>query len=159
MTRKVTVHIDSQTLVLSRQGCTDIGYPVSTALNGRGCEMGSFRTPTGRHRIRLKIGAGYPSGAVFVARRHTGEIFNSTWSAAHPGRDWILSRILWLQGLDPGFNRGGEVDMLRRFIYIHGTADEDRIGTPCSHGCIRMRNADVIELFDQVEVGTLVEIV
>ena len=96
---------------------------------------------------------------MFVGRRPTGEVCNADLVRAHPGRDWILSRILWLGGLEEGRNRGGEVDTLARFIYVHGTADEDSLGSPRSHGCIRMSNADVIELFDRVAPGTVVEIV
>ncbi|CCD37183.1 ErfK/YbiS/YcfS/YnhG family protein [Candidatus Paraburkholderia kirkii UZHbot1] len=106
----------------------------------------------------MKIGAGAPSGAVFVGRRITGEIHRLDASGGEPDHDWILSRILWLQGLEPGLNRGGNVDTLRRFIYIHGTAAESGIGTACSHGCIRMTNADVIGLFDLVPAGCMVRI-
>lgn len=133
-------------------------YPVSTAANGTGCVDGSYCTPTGKHRVRLKIGEGCPVGAVFRRRRPTGEVFSSELAASFPGRDWMLSRILWLDGLQPGFNRGGRLDTLRRFVYIHGTADEHLIGQAASHGCIRMRNMDIIELFDLVPPGTLVHI-
>lgn len=133
-------------------------YGVSTAANGTGCRQGSFCTPTGAHRVRLKIGEGCPVGTVFRRRRPTGEVFTPALGAAHPGRDWILSRILWLDGLQPGINRGGDVDTLRRFVYIHGTADEHLIGRPASHGCIRMRNADIVELFDLVPCGAVLHI-
>jgi lipoprotein-anchoring transpeptidase ErfK/SrfK len=111
------------------------------------------------HRIRLKIGAGCPRNAVFVGRRPTGEIYSAELAAAQPQRDWILTRILWLSGLEPGRNRGGSVDTLRRFIYIHGCPDNVPMGVPLSHGCIRMRNRDLLELFERVDNGTLVEIV
>lgn len=133
-------------------------YPVSTSLAGAGEQAGSERTPRGRHEVRAKIGDGAPSGTVFAGRRPTGELCTSELVAAQPGRDWILSRILWLRGLEPGKNRLGEVDSMRRYIYIHGTADEAGVGTPASHGCIRMRNDDMIELFDLVEQGTVVDI-
>lgn len=133
-------------------------YPVSTAANGAGCTSGSYCTPLGRHRVKLKIGQGCPPGAVFVGRRASGEVFCESLHTSFPHRDWILSRILWLEGLESGVNRGGRVDTLRRFIYIHGTADEARIGTPVSHGCIRMRNEDMIELFDLVSSGLIVNI-
>jgi L,D-transpeptidase YbiS len=133
-------------------------YPVSTAAKGTGCEEGSYCTPIGKHRVRLKIGEGCPVGAVFRRRRPTGEIFTTALAANCPGRDWILSRILWLDGLEPGRNRGGRVDTLRRFVYIHGTADEHLIGQPASHGCIRMRNNDIVQLFDLVPPGTVVHI-
>lgn len=133
-------------------------YIISTALKGAGEHMGSFQTPRGRHVIRAKIGAGCPVGAVLVGRRATGEIYTPELGLAAPQRDWILSRILWLSGREPGRNRGGDVDTLRRFIYIHGSPDEGEFGVPRSHGCIRMRNADIVELFDLVETGDNVEI-
>lgn len=128
-------------------------FPVSTALNGPGEENGTGCTPRGRHRVRARIGAGQPSGAVFIGRRPTGEIWTPELDAQHPQRDWILSRILWLCGEEPGFNRGGNCDTQRRYIYIHGTADNQPMGTPLSHGCIRMRNCDVLELFDLTPAG------
>ncbi|MFT3758025.1 L,D-transpeptidase family protein [Thauera sp.] len=133
-------------------------YPVSTARNGAGEENGSLRTPRGRHRIRARIGAGAPYGAVFRGRRPTGECWTPDFAAAHPGRDWVLSRILWLCGEEPGRNRLGSVDSMRRYIYIHGTGDDQPMGVPLSHGCVRMRNRDVIELFELVRAGTPVEI-
>jgi L,D-transpeptidase YbiS len=150
----IDISVRAQTLTLLRPDSTARTFPVSTALNGPGSLAGSNCTPLGVHRVRLKIGAGAPAGTVFVGRRATGEVCDP----AATGRDWILSRILWLQGLEPGVNRGGNVDTLRRYIYIHGTAAEAGIGTPCSHGCIRMTNADVIELFDLVPVGCIVRI-
>lgn len=147
-----------QTLTLTQSDGRVRRYPVSTALNGPGCVAGSGCTPFGLHRVRLKIGAGEPAGAVFVGRRVTGEILHPDTFSREPDRDWMLSRILWLQGMEPGFNRGGEVDTLRRYVYIHGTAAEAAIGTACSCGCIRMTNADVIELFDLVPVGCPVRI-
>ena len=128
-------------------------WPVSTAANGPGEQEGSGCTPRGAHRIRARIGAGLPSGAVLVGRRFTGEIWSPALAASFPKRDWILSRILWLCGNEPGRNRLGRVDSMRRFIYIHGTPDDQPMGVPRSHGCVRMRNADVIELFDLVTVG------
>lgn len=154
---QLLVHLGEQALHLLGTG-RPVSYPVSTAANGPGCTRGSYRTPTGLHRIRARIGQGQPVRAVFVRRRPTGEVFSEALGASFPERDWILSRILWLQGLEPGVNRGGSVDTLRRFIYIHGTADEQRIGQPVSHGCIRMRNDDIVELFDRVAAGMLVHI-
>ena len=133
-------------------------FPVSTARNGAGEADGSLCTPRGAHRIAQKIGDGAPLFSVFKARVATGEIWTPQLDAAEPGRDWILSRILWLDGLELGKNQGGEVDSHARYIYIHGTNEEDKIGTPVSHGCIRMRNADVVTLFDQVTVDTRVNI-
>lgn len=133
-------------------------YPVSTAANGAGEQNGSYCTPRGRHRIAEKIGAGEALYSAFKSRQPTGEIWTPALDAEQPGRDWILTRILWLEGLEPGRNQGGTVDSHARYIYIHGTNEEHRIGTPASHGCVRMRNPDVAELFDLVEVGTEVRI-
>ena len=154
------VHVDltRQRLELRVRGETCGTWPVSTAVNGPGERQGSECTPRGRHVIRARIGAGAPSGAVFVARRPTGERYTPALGAAHPGRDWILTRILWLSGTEPGRNRLGDVDTMRRYIYIHGCPDAADITVPGSHGCIRMRNADVIDLFDRVEAGTPVVI-
>lgn len=127
---------------------------ISTALNGPGEEEGSGCTPRGRHRVRAKIGAGCPENTVFIARRPTGEIFTPELRQKAPQRDWILSRILWLSGLEPGKNRLANRDTMRRFIYIHGTPDEEPMGVPLSHGCVRMRNKDIIALFEMVPVGT-----
>ena len=133
-------------------------YAVSTAANGVGEANGSYCTPRGQHVIRAKIGAGQAENTVFVRRRPTGEIYTPTLGAQFPERDWILTRILWLSGCEPGFNRLGEVDTMRRFIYIHGSPDEVAMGVPGSHGCVRMRNADVMDLFDRVLLGTPVDI-
>ena len=133
-------------------------YSVSTSRFGAGERNGSGGTPRGAHLVRACIGAGAPPGTVFVGRRPTGEILTPALYAAEPGRDWILTRILWLSGTEPGRNRLGDVDTMRRYIYIHGCPDEEPVGTPRSHGCVRMRNADVIELFDLVEPGTPVVI-
>ncbi len=128
-------------------------YPVSSARNGPGEQRNSYCTPRGRHRIRLKIGAGQPLMSVFQGRRPSGEIYTPELARAHPGRDWILTRILWLSGMENGFNRGGDCDTLRRYIYIHGTDEEHLLGQPVSHGCIRMNNKDIMELFDLTENG------
>lgn len=128
-------------------------WPCSTAVNGAGEAHGSGCTPRGRHHIRALIGAGQPEGSVFVGRRATGERYSAALSQAAPERDWILSRIIWLTGDERGVNRGAGVDTLRRFIYIHGTPETQPMGIPRSHGCIRMRNTDVIALFAQCHVG------
>ncbi|HHH38747.1 MAG TPA: L,D-transpeptidase [Sedimenticola sp.] len=133
-------------------------YPVSTGANGAGEWQGSGCTPRGRHVVRAMIGAGAAENTVFVGRRPTGERYSPALAGRHPGRDWILTRILWLSGQEPGFNRGGRRDTLRRFIYIHGCPDSEPMGIPRSHGCIRMRNWDIIALFERVEKGTPVEI-
>lgn len=152
----IRVSIAEQRLDLLQDGQVVRDYVVSTAKNGVGEEYGSERTPRGGHLIRAKIGAGCAPGTVFVNRRPTGEIYSPELRARYPQRDWILTRILWLSGLEPGRNRLGRVDTLRRFIYIHGCPDEDRLGVPGSHGCIKMRNRDVIELFERVPAGTRV---
>jgi L,D-transpeptidase YbiS len=133
-------------------------YIVSTAKNGVGESYGSGKTPRGQHIIRAKIGANCPSGTVFVGRRPTGEIYQPQLKIDYPKRDWILTRILWLSGLEAGKNRLGQVDTMRRYIYIHGTPDDVIMGQPGSKGCVRMRNEQIIELFDLVPVQTLVVI-
>jgi lipoprotein-anchoring transpeptidase ErfK/SrfK len=156
----IRIDVPSQTLALiDDSGRSQCSYPVSTGARGVGEQNGSYCTPRGRHVIRAKIGAGAAAGAVFVQRRLTGEVYSPELGAQFPGRDWILTRILWLSGCEPGFNRLGDVDTMRRFIYIHGTPDSVSLGAPGSKGCIRMRNADIIDLFDRVPVGTVVEIV
>ncbi len=136
-----------------------IEYRVSTARNGVGQLEGTGGTPLGEHIVRAKIGDGQPLNSVFVGRRPTGEIYSDRLAAMQPERDWILTRILWLRGLEVGVNRFGQVDSMRRFIYIHGTPDSEPMGVPLSHGCIRMRNTDVLELFERTPVGTGVSIV
>jgi lipoprotein-anchoring transpeptidase ErfK/SrfK len=133
-------------------------YPVSTSAKGAGERVGSEQTPRGAHEVRELIGEGAPSGAVFVGRRLTGEVCTRELRAASPDRDWILSRVIRLSGLEAGRNAGGEVDTHGRLIYIHGVPDDEPMGEPRSHGCIRMRNDDVIELFEMLEIGTLVQI-
>jgi hypothetical protein len=159
MERRIRVDLGAQRLELLEGGRCLRAWPVSTAAKGAGEEEGSERTPRGLHEVRAKIGAGAPAGAVFVGRRPTGEVCTPVRWRAEPERDWILTRILWLRGLEIGRNRLGRVDSMRRHVYIHGTPDEAALGTPASHGCIRMRSADVIELFDLVAPGTRVEIV
>jgi hypothetical protein len=159
-TRWLLVDVTGQRLVLVREGQTELVKPVSTALAGMDSRQDSGGTPAGVHLIAEKIGEGEPRGAVFSSRRPTGEV----WSPGQPSNesaddDLILTRILTLDGQEEGRNRGPGVDSLARYIYIHGTNDEGRIGTPVSHGCIRMSNDDVLELFDQVEAGDPVVIV
>lgn len=152
--------VATQTLVLrDRAGRVLFETRISTARNGVGERQHSECTPRGRHLIRAKIGAGGPVNAVFVSRRPTGEIYAPDLRRLYPKRDWILTRILWLSGLEPGKNRLGEVDTMRRYIYIHGCPDEDPMGVPSSRGCVKMRNADLIRLFDLVSPGTPVTIV
>lgn len=157
---KINIYLKTQRLeLLNEAGALLCSYPVSTALKGAGELSGSFCTPRGRHIVRAKIGEGCPENAVFVRRRPTGEIYTPELGAQFPERDWILTRILWLSGCDVGFNRLGQRDTMRRYIYIHGTPDSEPMGQALSHGCIRMHNVDLIELFSMVPVGTPVEII
>jgi len=157
---KIVIHIPGQTLALfDDSGSLLQRWAVSTGAHGAGEENGSFCTPRGRHVIRAMIGAGQPLNTVFVKRRPTGEIYSPELGARHPGRDWILTRILWLSGQESGYNRGGSCDTMRRYIYVHGTPDDTELGRPGSRGCIRMRNAELLELFDRVAAGMAVEIV
>lgn len=133
-------------------------YRVSTALNGPGELASSGCTPRGRHIVRAKIGEGQPLNSVFIGRRPTGEIYDGALAEQYPQRDWILTRILWLSGCELGVNRLGNVDTMRRYIYIHGTPDTEPMGIPLSHGCIRMKNSDLIDLFDRITMGTKVNI-
>lgn len=133
-------------------------FMVSTAANGLGEEINTGKTPRGWHLIRAKIGAGLPINSVFVGRRFTGELYATELRQQYPERDWILTRILWLSGLEVGKNKMGQVDTMRRLIYIHGCPAENKMGTPLSKGCIRMHNEDILELFEMVNVGTKVYI-
>jgi L,D-transpeptidase YbiS len=135
-----------------------VEYIISTSRNGTGQEQGSFKTPLGRHLVRAKIGTGAALNTVFVGRRPTGEIWTQDLAARSPGRDWILTRILWLSGLEPGVNRLGRVDTMRRYIYLHGSPPSVVMGEPGSIGCVRMRNQDIVDLFDLVPYGTTVDI-
>ena len=154
----VDVALGAQRLTLRRGGRPVKTYVVSTSKHGAGEVHGSLMTPRGRHVIRAKIGRGAPPNAVFRGRRPTGEIYSAELARAFPNRDWILTRILWLSGTEVGRNRLGNVDTMRRYVYIHGMPDSEPLGVPGSIGCIRMRNGDIIELFELVPVGTAVEI-
>jgi predicted GNAT family N-acyltransferase len=157
---RIWISIKSQVLDLyDLDGGLIRRYPVSTAARGAGEQRGSYCTPRGRHLIRAKIGAGAAENTVFVRRRPTGEIWSPELAAAHPGRDWILTRILWLSGTRVGTNRLGEVDTMRRYIYLHGSPDTAPMGQPGSIGCVRMRNRDIVELFDLVAPYTRVDII
>jgi len=158
ITSKIVISISEQTLVLFLGKKKVKTYSVSSGLNGTGCLKNSGKTPLGKHKIRAKIGDGLPINSVLIGRRPTGEVYSETLANQFPNRDWILSRILWLSGVELGINRLGDVDTMQRYIYIHGTPDSEPMGIPVSHGCIRMHNKDVIELFDLVEVYTPVEI-
>lgn len=159
MKKTISINIADQSLsLLDKTGQVEKRYPVSTAAKGVGEQDGSYCTPRGRHVIRAKIGADRPINSVFVGRRPTGEIYTPELGAQFPQRDWILTRILWLSGCEAGFNRLGSVDTMRRFIYIHGSPDNITMGEPGSHGCVRMCNEDVLDLFECVKAGTPVTI-
>lgn len=153
---RLLVSISNQTLAVLQEDCKICEYSISTALKGAGEQFGSEQTPRGEHVVRAMIGANLPTNTVFIGRRPTGEIYSSELALQYPKRDWILTRILWLSGCDIGVNRLGRVDSMRRYIYIHGTPDSEPMGEPFSHGCIRMRNDDIVDLFDRVSVGTKV---
>lgn len=152
----IKVSIDEQRLQLLKDDEVVMDVPVSTASKGPGELIHSECTSRGWHRIRARIGTACPVNTVFVGRRPTGEFYTPEMRADNPERDWIITRILWLCGEEPGRNRLGEVDTMRRYIYIHGAPDDDPMGIPSSHGCVKMRNKEVIELFDTVPVGTRV---
>ncbi len=161
--RWVFVSLKEQKLYLFKGYGVLKEYSVSTAKNGAGFEEGSFKTPTGLHRIAEKIGDGYPIGAVFKSGKFTGEIAGIERKPVSTNKDFITTRILWLEGLEEGKNRGVNkdgvvVDTYKRYIYIHGTDEEGMIGRAVSHGCIRMKNSDIVELFNMVEEGTIVYI-
>lgn len=147
--RLVLVDLDDQTLRVVSEGVEVFRCPVSTARNGVGCVEGSGCTPHGWHRIAAILGHGQPQGARFVSREPTGEV----WAGQTIEDDWILTRILWLEGLEPGVNRGAGIDSLTRYIYIHGTNQENLLGTPASHGCVRVSNADAVLLADHLREG------
>ncbi len=155
MKPSVEISIQDQCLKLTLSDRT-IEYPISTAKLGLGQEKGSNQTPLGWHEVRAKIGRNAEKNSVFIGRRFTGEVYTSELAEKFPDRDWILSRILWLSGCEVGRNRLGNVDTMQRYIYIHGTPETEPMGVPESHGCIRMRNEDVIELFELIPAGALV---
>jgi lipoprotein-anchoring transpeptidase ErfK/SrfK len=155
---RIEIDVPQQSMRVLENDTLRETYAVSTAANGVGEQNGSECTPRGRHIIRAKIGAGAEPNRVFVGRRQTGELYTPELREKFPGRDWILTRILWLSGTQPGRNRLGQYDSMRRYIYIHGTPDDVELGKPGSRGCIRMRNQDIMELFDWVQVGTEVVI-
>jgi lipoprotein-anchoring transpeptidase ErfK/SrfK len=156
---RIEISIPEQTLkLLADDGKELKRYSVSTSRNGAGELEGSFCTPRGKHVVRAKIGAGQPPNTVFRGRRPTGEVWTPDLGERFPGRDWILTRILWLSGREVGKNRLGNVDTMRRYIYIHGSPDSVAMGEPGSIGCIRMRNQDIVDLFERVPAGTAVRI-
>jgi len=149
----IKITVEQQLLCLYRNNIIVKAYSIATSKYGLGEQNGSYKTPRGWHTIRAKIGAEQNVNTVFVGRRPTGEIYSAQLAKQYPDKDWILTRILWLSGLEKGKNRLGEVDTMRRYIYIHGTPDEVQFGIPSSHGCIRMHNNDLLELFDLVFIG------
>ena len=155
---EIYVSVKEQSLTLRKANQLIAQFVVSTAENGVGSQLGSQKTPLGWHCIRAKIGANLPINTVFKARRPTSEIYSDQLAKQYPERDWVLTRILWLSGLEVGFNRLGTVDSMQRYIYIHGTPDTEPMGIPRSHGCIRMRNQDILTIFDHVNVGAKVYI-
>src|SRR5262245_29237636 len=156
--RWVRISLCTQHLEVCERAGVIACYPVSTSAKGAGERVGSEQTPRGAHEVRELIGEGAARGAVFVGRCLTGETYTRELRAEDPDRDWILSRVIWLSGLEAGRNLGGEVDTYDRYIYIHGTPEDEPMGEPRSHGCVRMRNEDVIDLFALLELGTLVQI-
>lgn len=156
---RLIIDIKTQILHLMHDAQTIAFYPVSTSYKGVGEVEGSFMTPRGRHRICAKIGADLPLGAILVGREWTGEVYDDVLASCHPERDWILSRILWLSGMQPHLNYSGLVDTQQRYIYLHGCPNAAPMGEPRSIGCIRMRNEDIIKLFDQLSLNTEVVIV
>jgi L,D-transpeptidase YbiS len=152
----IVVNIAEQRLQLLEDDEVVMDVPIATAKSGVGEQSGSEQTPRGWHKVRAMIGADAPENAVFVGRRDTGEVYSPQLREEHPDRDWILTRILWLSGTEPGKNRMGGVDTMRRYIYIHGCPDDDEMGVPSSHGCVKMQNADVVKLFSAVTPGTQV---
>lgn len=154
--RLINISLSGQRLQLCEGEQVLMDVAISTARNGPGEQVNSECTPRGWHQVRAMIGADAAANTVFVGRRPSGEIFSPELKRKSPERDWILTRILWLSGLTPGENRLGSVDTMRRYIYIHGCPDEDVMGVPSSHGCIKMRNAEVIDLFNTIEPGARV---
>jgi L,D-transpeptidase YbiS len=157
--KRIDINLGTQMLTLYDGADVERVYPVSTARNGPGEQLGSGCTPRGRHIIRAMIGQDMPVNTIFVGRRPTGEVYNAQLREKHPNRDWILTRILWLSGCEPGFNRLNGVDTMRRYIYIHGSPDEAKMGQPGSHGCIRMHNLNVVDLYNRIQPGTPVNII
>lgn len=158
MLDRLVVSIADQKLYGFKQGKLALTMPVSTSFKGTGELQNSNCTPLGKHYIRAKIGADLPINAVLLGRRWTGETWSPELAQQYPNRDWILTRILWLSGCELGFNRLGNVDTFRRYIYLHGTPDTEPMGIPLSHGCIRLRNTDIIKLFELVPIHCPVEI-
>lgn len=158
MAPSLHISINRQLLTLIDDQGRHCRFSISTATQGAGEQKNSGCTPRGLHYVRACIGGGQAINSVFVGRRFTGEVYSEALAERFPKRDWILTRILWLSGLELGVNRLGNVDTMQRYVYIHGTPDTEPMGVPASHGCIRMRNDELVELFNKVPVGTRVVI-
>ncbi len=156
---RILIDISTQSLSAYDGEILRKSYSVSTSKYGVGELKDSYQTPRGAHIVRAKIGQNLPINTHFVGRRPTGKIYNQNSRGQHPNCDWVLTRIMWLQGSEIGKNRLGNVDTMQRYIYIHGTPDEEPMGVPHSHGCIRMRNKDIIELFDMTPINCPVLII
>jgi lipoprotein-anchoring transpeptidase ErfK/SrfK len=156
MNQVMLISIKDQRLQLREGDDVLLDFSIATASNGPGEKNGSECTPRGWHIVHEKIGDHTEVNSIFVGRQLTGELYSPDLKEQYPDRDWILTRILWLSGLEPGKNQSGTVDTLQRYIYIHGCPDDVPVGVPGSHGCIRMNNSDVIALYDRVSVGTRV---
>ena len=152
----ILVDISRQQILLFENGKETDRYSISTSSYGIGSKSGSNKTPLGAHFVRKKIGAEAAPGTIFKARKNTGKIAQTEYKPRATGDDFVTSRILWLSGLERGINKAGNVDSFKRYIYIHGTHEEGLIGQPASHGCVRMKNEDVIELFDHTPESSLV---
>ena len=151
----IRIKVSEQKLyLLNEQGVAEREFPVSTSKYGVGNENGSHKTPLGLHRIKDKVGGAMPINMVMVGREPMGLLEDCIEKGVELPDDVITSRIMWLEGMEPGKNQGGYVDTYNRYIYIHGTSEEDKIGTPASIGCIRMLNKDVVELYRLVDTGT-----
>ncbi|MAZ44844.1 MAG: L,D-transpeptidase [Legionellales bacterium] len=153
---QIVIKVSNQKLYLNEGSNCLKSWDISTAKNGVGQNEGSFQTPLGKHIVRAKIGHDIPKGGVLVGRRFTGEVYSEDLASQWPKRDWILTRILWLSGCELHRNRLGDCDTMRRYIYIHGTPDTEPMGEPHSHGCIRMRNDAITELFELIPPYTSV---
>lgn len=156
-----TFHVLQVSVAKQQMTLYELGRPVqtfriSTSMVGTGSRMGSIRTPLGRHRICRMVGDGLVAGAVLRGAKPTGEVAQIFIDTTNVEDDLVTTRILWLEGLEPGRNRGGLVDSYHRYIYIHGTPEEGLIGQPASHGCLRMYNRDVIALYNRIRLGSLV---
>ena len=154
----IDIDLSSQRLELRKDGEALLSVAISSAVNGPGELLDSHCTPRGWHEVCEKFGDDCEVNTVFVGRRPTGEVYDRALGAANPGRDWMLTRILWLSGIEPGRNQGGNVDTKNRYIYLHGCPDEAEMGVPGSIGCIRMQNRDVVALYDRVPIRTRVHI-